>query len=278
MITNRLLSASDLPALYACFLEAFSDYQVDLRMSQEQFAQRFARDGVQMEVSAAAFDNERMIGFYMNAIGEWLGKQTAYDAGTGVIPSYRKRGIAKDLFEFVVPRLKEVGVSQYLLEVITTNTAAVKLYRKIGFVETRQLAAFISEQRIEPVEELIGVSIRKVEPDWKLFESFCDGHPSWQNSIAAVERVQDRTIVVGAYQDEECVGYGVVFKPSGILMQLAVARHHRRKGIGGAIVAALQREVEGFLKTNNVEEDAEGFYEALGFGLMLRQYEMVRAL
>ena len=127
MITNRLLSSTDLSSLYACFIEAFSDYQVDMRMTQEQFAQRLERDGVQMALCAAAFDDDRMIGFYINGIGEWQGKQTAYDAGTGVIPSYRKRGIAKDIFEFLVPRLKEVSISQYLLEVITTNTPAVSL-------------------------------------------------------------------------------------------------------------------------------------------------------
>ena len=170
MITNRLLSTSDLPSLHACFLEAFSDYQVDLRMTQEQFEQRLARDGVRMELSAAAFDDDRMIGFYINGIGEWQGKQTAYDAGTGVIPSYRNRGIAKDLFEFLVPRLKEVSVSQYLLEVITTNTPAVSLYRKVGFVGTRQLAVFRSDERIKNVGDPKGVSIRQVEqPDWELF-------------------------------------------------------------------------------------------------------------
>lgn len=282
MITNRLLTASDFPALYACFLEAFSDYQVDLQMSHEQFAQRLTRDGVQMEMSAAAFDDDRMIGFYVNGIGEWQGKQSAYDAGTGVIPSYRKRGIAKDLFAFLVPRLKEVSVSQYLLEVITTNTPAVALYRKVGFVETRQLAVFRSSEGIKAVEEVEGVSIREVEqPAWERFRSFWDGYPSWQNSIAAIERVKDRTVVVGAYQDERCIGYGAVFQPSGLLMQLAVESRHRRKGIGRAIMASLQRQVEGLLKTNNVDGEmrsAMAFYEALGFKEVLRQFEMVKTL
>ena len=282
MITNRLLSATDLPSLYACFIEAFSDYQVDMRMTQEQFAQRLARDAVQMELCAAAFDDDRMIGFYINGIGEWQGKQTAYDAGTGVIPGYRKRGIAKDIFEFLLPRLKEVFVSQYLLEVITSNTPAVSLYRKVGFVETRQLAVFRSDERIRNVGDTDGVSIRHVEqPDWELFKSFWDGHPSWQNSISAVQRVKDRTVVVGAYQDEQCVGYGVVFKPSAILMQLAVAPPHRRNGIGRTIMAALQREVEVLLKTNNVDAEMQSamrFYEALGFKAVLRQFEMVKQL
>ena len=45
-------------------------------MSEEQFEQRLKRDGVELEISAGAFDGERMIGFYMNGRGMWQGKLT----------------------------------------------------------------------------------------------------------------------------------------------------------------------------------------------------------
>ena len=64
-------------------------------------------------------------------------------------------------------------------------------------------------------------------------------------------------------------------------MQLAVESRYRRKGIGGAIMAALQRQVEGLLKTNNVDVEmrsAMAFYEALGFKAVLGQFEMVKTL
>src|ERR1044071_7296656 len=112
----RLLTAADSHSLYECFLEAFSDYQVSLQMSEEQFAQRLERDGVDLELSAGAFDGERMIGFYMTGRGTWHGKQTAYDAGTGVVPSHRRRGVAEDLFNFIVPQFQDRGITQYLLE------------------------------------------------------------------------------------------------------------------------------------------------------------------
>ena len=70
MITYRLLSAADSTKLYECFLEAFSDYQVDMRAPREEFEQRLVRDGVRLEISAAAFDETRMVGFYMNALGD----------------------------------------------------------------------------------------------------------------------------------------------------------------------------------------------------------------
>lgn len=277
MLSYRLLSAADSASLYQCFLEAFSDYQVDMRMSEQQLAQRLGRDGVQMEISAGAFDDERMIGFYMNAAGDWQGKQTAYDAGTGVIPDYRRRGVGKELFEFMVPKLKERSVSQYLLEVLCSNERAVALYRKLGFIEVRKLAVLRSNHALDARDD---PELRRIEqPDWKLFQSFWDGYPSWQNSIAAVERIPNESMILGAFVDGKCVGYGVVYTPAANLMQLAVSPGCRRKGIGSRILRALSaREI---LKVNNVDNELKGtlaFFEANGFKVVLEQFEMSRSL
>lgn len=277
MLSYRLLTAADFSSLYACFLRAFSDYQVDMQMSEQQFAQRLNRDGVQLEISAGAFDDERMIGFYLNALGDWQGTRTAYDGGTGIVPDYRGRGVAQELFAFVVSRLKERGVSQYLLEVLSLNERAVALYRKLGFVEVRKLMVLRSERIVEPIGDF---ELRRVEkPDWELFESFWDGYPSWQNSIAAVERIPNDRVIVGAHVDGECVGYGVVFTPAANLMQLAVAPAHRRKGIGSRILRELSAAET--LKVNNVDEELKGtlaFFEANGFKVVMEQFEMLAQL
>lgn len=280
MLTYRLLTAADFSSLYECFLVAFSDYQVDMQVSEQQFAQRLARDGVRMEISTAAFDDDRMIGFYINGAGEWQGKHTAYDAGTGVIPDYRRRGIAQELFAFTESKLRERPVSQYLLEVLTLNERAVALYRKLGFVETRRFAVLRSQQALAPLDDLADVELRRIEePDWKLFESFWDGYPSWQNSVAAAERSPNERVIVGAHVDGQCVGYGTVFSPVGNLMQLAVAPAYRRKGIGSRILRALSAGET--LKVNNIDEKLKGtlaFFEANGFKMVLEQFEMCKSL
>lgn len=280
MITYRFLSSADLVSLYECFLEAFADYQADMRMSQQQFEQRLARDGVQMEITVGTFDDSRMIGFCMNARGVWQERTTAYDSGTAMIPAYRGKGVAKELFAFMVPRLKE-SCDQYLLEVLTSNEPAVSLYRKLGFVETRRFAVFRGAQPVKPLDDLPGVTVRRVErPEWDLFKSFWDGEPSWQNSIDAVKRIVNDSCVVGAYVDEACVGYGVVFRPSPNVMQLAVAPAQRRKGIGSRILSALQLEINECLRVTNVDEELKGplaFYEANGFEMVLEQFEMMKA-
>jgi ribosomal protein S18 acetylase RimI-like enzyme len=276
----RLLTAADFHSLYECFLEAFSDYQISLQMTEEQFEQRVKRDGVVLELSAGAFDGERMIGFYMNGRGMWHAEQTAYDAGTGVVPDHRRRGVAIELFDFMAPRLKERGITRYLLEVLTSNERAVALYRKLGFEETRMLAVVRSNEDLKTAADVEGVTIRHLnEPDWDVFCAYWDGEPSWQNSMDAVERIRNQCEIAGAFVDETCVGYGIVFKPSGILMQLAVAQEFRRRGIGRRILASLSGDK--ILKTNNVDEKLKGtldFYKACGFEIVLRQFEMVRQL
>jgi ribosomal protein S18 acetylase RimI-like enzyme len=280
MLSYRLLTAADFSSLYECFLDAFSDYQVNMQVPEPEFAQRLLRDGVQLEISAGAFDADRMIGFYMNGLGEWQGKKTAYDAGTGVIPHYRGRGVAQDAFAFTVSRLKERAVSQYLLEVLTANERAVSLYRKLGFVEVRRLAVLRSQDALEPLDDLPEVELRRIEvPDWRLFQSFWDSYPSWQNSMAAVERIPKDRLIVGAHVDGACVGYGVVFKPVANLMQLAVAPAYRRQGIGSRILRALSDGET--LKVNNIDEKLKvtlAFFEANGFKVVLEQFEMSKSL
>lgn len=278
MINYRLLSDHDFDSLYICFLAAFSDYEVDMQMSREQFRQRIVRDGVRMEMSAGAFDaNQQMIGFCINGVGTWQGTETAYDAGTGVVREYRGRGVGKELFAFLTPRLKDKGIRQYLLEVLTTNTPAASLYRKLGFMDTRRLAVF---RPFTQIGNLSDASVRQIQqPDWNLYRSFWDGYPSWQNSIDAVERIATDRMIAAAYVNDECVGYGIVFTPSANLMQLAVSPRNRRKGIGSAILAALEPPER--LKINNIDEqltNALEFYKANGYKQVLGQYEMMKTL
>jgi len=291
MITYRLMSDADFTALHDCFLTAFSDYEVDMRMSREQFQKRLTRDGINLEMSAGAFDGERMIGFCINALGQWQGKTTAYDGGSAMIPGYRGRGIATEMFAFLEPKLKEAGVVKYLLEVLTSNVRAATLYRKLGFVETRRFAVFRSQKDTTGTKGTEGAKeseIRPVkQPDWELFQSFWDGYPSWQNSIDAVDRVGKEQIIMGAYADEACVGYGVVFVPQMNVMQLAVSPVHRRQGVGSALLAALETSGplgtvnSGPLRIMNIDEDLKGtlaFYESNGYNRVFGQYEMIKTL
>lgn len=50
-----------------------------------------------------------------------------------VIPEMRRRGIGKALLNYAITELKKLGASAVFLEVRASNSAAIKLYEKLGF-------------------------------------------------------------------------------------------------------------------------------------------------
>ena len=282
----RFLTSADFSALYKAYLDAFSDYIVDLRMSEQQLERTMIQNGVRFDFSVGAFDGDRMIGFTVNGFDLWGGQPTAYDSGTGVSPTHRRRGIAGELFNFMLPQLKKLGVRQYLLEVITSNEPAVNLYRKLGFRETRKLAVLKLDAPLKPAQTASenAVTIRDIaKPDWRLFQSFWDGQPSWQFSVESIARSVTQKIFLGAFVGDGCVGYAVASPVSGTIFQLAVDKAHRRKGIASLLLATLQARVETEqpLKINNLDYSLEGtqaFCAAAGFKLVLNQFEMEKSL
>lgn len=286
-INYRFLSPDDFAALHAAMLAAFSDYIIPFQLTETQFKNHIAVNAVDINQSIGAFGADgKMVGFTLNGFGLWNGEATAYDAGTGVIPGFRGRGIAREIFEFMTPALKRSGVRQILLEVITENEKAVRLYRRMNFRETRRLLLFEQRKSFD-YSPKTGFVVREIaapqRPDWKLLKSFRDGKTSWQNSIEAAERSLSEKIVFGAFSRENCVGYGIFFPKSAHVVQLAVDKNHRRKGVGSLILNEMQRAAgkDKPLRATNVDDnlkDAVSFLKNRNFGETLCQFEMIKPL
>lgn len=282
-ITYRFLSAEDFSVVHRTCLEAFSDYFIPVQLSEEQFENHTLQNAVDLNLSVGAFAEGKMVGYTLNGFGLWNGKQTVYDAGTGVIPEFRNQGIGRKMFDFLLPKLEEIGVRQILLEVIDDNRNALRLYLGLGFRHSRKLAFFeqVKNLNLKPNK---AVEIREIEnPDWQLFKTFWDGNPSWQFSSESIERKSSHKTILAAYLDKKCVGYGVVYPVSGIVPQIAVEKNNRRKGIGSAILEQLLTKTEKDikLKFSNVDSSLKqviGFIEYLEFNPTITQFEMIKLL
>lgn len=55
--------------------------------------------------------------------------------GMGLLPEYRGKGLGSQLLKAALAKAKEFGLEKVELSVYTTNTAAVALYKKFGFVQ-----------------------------------------------------------------------------------------------------------------------------------------------
>ncbi len=283
-IKYRFLSQEDFSTLYKTNLAAFSDYIVPLQMTEDQFKNHIAQNAVNINLSVGAFYKEKLVGYTLNGFGNWNGKKTAYDAGTGIIPEYRRKGIGKNIFKFLIPKLKALNIEQMLLEVISNNEAAIDLYRKLGFEETRELLFFEQKKLIEnkPQED---IQIQQIEkPVWKDLETFCDGATSWQFSNDAIERKLGATKFFGAYFKDKCVGYSIVFPSSGVVPQIAVDKRHRHKHIASMLLAEMQKNTDKKnkkLRLSNIDSKLESlirFAERLEFKQTISQFEMILTL
>jgi ribosomal protein S18 acetylase RimI-like enzyme len=257
----------------------FADYIIKFDLTAQQFQNHITLNAVDLDRSVGCFDDGQPVGVSLNGFGKWEGKPTVYDAGTTVIPEYRRRGISRAMFDWMIPMFSDEGFDQFLLEVIAHNVPAVRLYEQLGFKAQRELLLLEAAPTIEldkpwPAE----IEIREIHRHEDIpFTSFWDGKPSWQNSIDAVERTIQMKRVFGAFAGGRCVGY-IVFA-AGRLSQLAVDRDFRHRGIATRLLHEMQLDArDQKLHVINLDEamtESVIFFRNRGFTKVLSQYEML---
>jgi len=272
-------------ALYSTFTQAFSDYVYPFALTESQFKNHLLLNGVDLSRTVACFADGQLVGFSLNGFGDWDGVKTVYDAGSGVIPSHRRRHICQSMFEMMLPLFSAEGIGQCLLEVITSNTPAISLYEKLGFHVRRELALLQCDGELRvPTRVSKNIVIRAVDdPDWELFSGFWDGLPSWQNSPAAIARSRSNKTVNCAFIGEQCVGYIIYSSNYGRAAQMAVDKEYRHHGIGTALLQAMQADMaDGYsMQVINIDKNLPGamqFFHDHGFYERLVQYEMALPL
>ena len=278
MIKIRSLVGIDYDEMTAAFNDAFSDYDIPAHYKTEYLRDLVLRRGYRPDLAAGAFDGARLVGFVFNC----LDGDQAYNSGTGVVISHRRHGIARKLMERSIETLP---AKRYILEVIESNERAAALYRLLGFAETRRFQCWTWDPVIPSVaRDLEGRAAclpssqvpryaRDDAPRLDLIRSWCDMVPSWQNSVASIRRATEPFVIMG---DER--GGAVVFPSNGDVPLLAVAREHRRRGLGRALLAAAHARAGKRLRIMNIDDAQQGiaaFLERCGAQKLVRQIEMV---
>ena len=265
MIEIRPLTGVNFETMAEAFNDAFSDYDIPARYTVEYLINLVARRGYRPDLAVGAFDGKRLVGFVFNCVDG----DAAYNSGTGVVISHRRRGIARQLMQRSIDTLP---AKRYILEVIDTNTRAEALYRELGFIETRRLQCWKLTPHPTPSPRTRGEG-RGEGPNLDTIRSWCDMTPSWQNDVPSIRRAREPYIVLG---DENCGA--VVFPSNGDVPLLAVKPSARRRGLGRALLNEVARAVGKPLRIMNVEDRFEGFLQRCGAEKFVRQIEMVLSL
>ncbi|KAJ3497177.1 hypothetical protein NLG97_g2106 [Lecanicillium saksenae] len=124
-----------------CSNEAFADYfGHPIVWTPEQLESYLPNHCISMQRSLVASPkgSDTPAGFCLMAYRDDLPGHARL-AGMGVTPSWAGKGVGSQLIKAMVEAARAEGTHTIWLEVITLNTAAIKLYTKAGFEVVRQM-------------------------------------------------------------------------------------------------------------------------------------------
>ncbi len=280
----RSLEHNSIEELYIAFNEAFKDYPRSWTL--QEFENMIRRRSFNAKLSFGAFEDEKLVSFTLNGIGQFNNKITAYDTATGTIQKFQGKGLATQIFETAAPVLKAAGCQQYLLEVLTNNDKAISVYTKIGFKTIRQINYHVTELKdLKPGKQqnLPELELKELNLDAiSALEYMFDIQPSWQNNFASLANAPANFKIIGAFLNNTIVGYGVIETATGDVPQLVIAKDHRKKGIASILFTELLKHNKAtnvrFINVENNYAAAESFLASKGVNSLGSQFEMIKEL
>jgi ribosomal protein S18 acetylase RimI-like enzyme len=131
-------SEFSIPQIAELLTRGFEGYLVPINITVPVFQTMMRRDGVDLNETRILHQDDEPIGVALIARRGW----TSRLAAMGIISSARKGGAGTWAMEKLIEEARARGDQEMLLEVITQNTAGVKLYEKVGFKKIRKLVGY----------------------------------------------------------------------------------------------------------------------------------------
>jgi ribosomal protein S18 acetylase RimI-like enzyme len=278
LITIRPVSEVPPDDFVSALNAAYADYFVPIRLSRQSFADLVAYESIRLEFSAAAFYRRQIVGMGLLAVRGrrgWIG-------GMGVLPAFRRRGIARRIMLHLLEQARQLGLSTLQLEVITQNMAAYPLYSSLGFQTVRRLLILTCEKYIldsPPVQPAADLSIERHDPRMlldRLAELPAPRRP-WQRERDSLRTGLERLNGLAAFTGADRRLAGVCLCGRGLgqvgLLDLAAVSPEAAAGL---LQGLFQQFCPSRFYYQNVGDDDPllPVLLAAGFAETLSQYEM----
>ncbi|MFY9605158.1 MAG: GNAT family N-acetyltransferase [Thermoplasmata archaeon] len=114
--------------------DIFADYIVPMKSTRLFFLDFLRSVGGRVANVMIALDGEKIVG-YINPV---IDGPEAWIGGVGVLPSYRGKGLGRELMIASEDFARRKGAREVSLEVIEGNDRAQKLYERLGYASTRK--------------------------------------------------------------------------------------------------------------------------------------------
>lgn len=94
-----------------------------------------------------AFLNGEIVGFG----GLWLCVDEAHITTLAVAPDFRRKGLGRALMVELLQRARERGMTCTTLEVRAGNTAAIELYKSLGYIDTARRRGYYPDNKEDAI-------------------------------------------------------------------------------------------------------------------------------
>lgn len=271
----KSLTSVSFEVIMECFHISFEGYFVKMPTDNAYFKNRWKAAKVDYSLSFGMFDNDKLVGFIINAIDFRNGNKIAYNTGTGVIPSHRGQKIVKSIYDYTIPILKAENIDLCTLEVITKNVGAIKAYENVGFEICKTYHCFNTSFENDFDTKIQFEEIESSQFDWSLSKN--ESLYSWDNQQEAIQR--NTTLSYYYFKNEVAIlGYVIINTTTGYIAQIEVFSNTSEDYM--KLVKALTN-FNATLKINNIDKSLEYKIEAfktLNFNNTIDQYEMMLKL
>ncbi|MCE1248427.1 MAG: GNAT family N-acetyltransferase [Firmicutes bacterium] len=279
----RSLTNGDMPAVLIALRDSFSGYFIPMDLDMSKLLLMFHLYDIKTRYSFVLEEEGRMSAVML------IGRRgdTARTGPMGVISSRQKSGLGEKLIKYSIPLLRDFGIKRMILEVITENHPAIRLYEKCGFKKTRNLYSYqIEDEKLfssEKAAEAVICKEGKNIPDD--VELWLENYP-WQRDWNTFKKLKNECEYLCSGDESDMLHLALWHKSIQFIIRTSSGKPVQTDRVNNkensslisrvAGLIAEARKIEPMLSFNNITED-ELFYEInkhLGYKNYINQYEM----
>ena len=204
----------------------FKGYFVDLTLPLDRFVQRLSYENISLEHSLIAFEQNRPVGFLLNAFRVSRNRKSAWNGGTGVASDMRGKGVGKALVAATIDVYKSEAVDIAFLEAIKGNDSAIALYKNSGYQVFDELTNLQSDTSTNFTSTPTVYKVEEVHPAVVGALDFYYERSAWQTQWQSLAATCGEAVIVRD-DDSSPVAYALFrkkFNEQGKLLSIALCQ------------------------------------------------------
>jgi len=266
------LSSTDTQTIASAFNAVYEDYVMPVNLSAAQVEHHISSYDIDLGASPLWRDDDgAVIGMAMLGVRDdrgWVG-------GFGIAKPYRGRGLSHQLIQDVIERGKGINLREIVLEVITSNTAAIRTYERASFAHHRNLLILV-RRPADIALDIDTTAVTTADPNLLLANRpQTNQQPAWQHEPSSLLGDETLTgLTLGPAGAPHAMA--VYLRPDATSIRIADIAAIDHDAAQTLLAALIQREPDKSIALVNEPEASNALPALLNLGWqeVMRQHEM----